>query len=79
MNFPEKAINMIEKFMLMPFRMPMINNIKLLGFPVTSGVPQNFSLSGVLFNASMILLIAKNKCLLLHTRVRPCPLHSQKC
>ena len=59
------------------FCIPLIDDIKLVGFPVTSGVPHGCGLSGVLFNIAMIPLLAKLNCLPLHTQVRPYRLKAQ--
>ena len=55
-----------------------INEIKGNGFLITSRKPQGCSLSGVLFNAAIIPLLAKLNYLPLHTIVRPYQLYSQQ-
>ena len=50
---------------------PLINDIQIEEFGVTSGVPQGCSLSGVLFNIAMIPLLAKLNCLPTKGTIRP--------
>ena len=69
MNFPEKIIKMIKNLYAGAVCKPLINNIECLSFPVTSGVPQGCSLSGVLFNVAMIPLLAKLNCLPLNVKL----------
>ena len=74
----EKTINMIKDLYANSFCRPLINNIKLLGFGVRSGVPRGCSLSSVLFQVTMIPLLAKINCFPLHTIVRLYHLYYQK-
>ena len=54
-----------------------MNIVKLKEFIVTSGCPQGCSLSGVLFNISMLPLLAKLNCLLTSTETKPYVLSAQ--
>ena len=63
MSFPERTINMIKNIYANAVCQPLINDIQIGEFKVTSGVPQGCSLLGVLFNIAMIPLLAKHNCL----------------
>ena len=69
---------MIKKLYVNAFCRPLINNIKLLGLTVTSGVQQGCSLSGVLLKVAMIPLLTKINYLTLHNSIRLYQLCSQK-
>ena len=45
MNFPEKIIDMIKNIYGCAYYKPLIYYITCLSFPVTSGVPQGYSLN----------------------------------
>ena len=68
---------MIKNMYSSAYCKPLINDITCLSFPVTSGVPQGCSLSGVLFNVAMMPLLAKLNCLPLHIVVKPYQLYAQ--
>ena len=70
MNFPERTINMIKNFYASALCQPIINDIDIQEFVVTYGVPQDCSLSGVLFNIAMIPSLARLNCLPNHTTIK---------
>ena len=55
-----------------------MNDVKLKKFGVTAGCPQGCSLSGVLFNISMMPLLIKLNCLSKKTETKPYTLKAQK-
>ena len=63
MNFLERTISMIKNLYANALCKPLINDININEFPVTSGVPQGCSLFGVLFNIVMLPLLTKLNCL----------------
>ena len=64
-------VKMIKNLYANAICKPLINNIDINKFPITSGVPQGYSLSGVLFNIAMLPLLAKLNCVPRHTRGHP--------
>ena len=54
MNFPERTINMIKNLYANTLCKPLINDININENSVTSGVPQECSLSGVLFDMPLL-------------------------
>ena len=78
MNFPEKTINMIKNLYSSVICKPLINDVDINEFAVTSGVPQGCSLSGVLFNIAMIPLLIKLNCLPDHTNISLYQLEAEK-
>ena len=55
-----------------------MNDVRVKKFGLTSGCPQGCSLSGVLFNVSMIPLLIKLNCLARKTKTKPYILKAQK-
>ena len=78
MGFPRKAIRMIRNIHEGATCQILMNDVRVKEFGVTSGCPQGCSLSGVLFNISMIPLLVKLNCLSRKTETKPYILKAQK-
>ena len=78
MSFPERTVNMIKNIYANVDCQPLINDIQIEEFGVTSGVPLGWSLSEVLFNISMIPLLAKLNCLPTKGTIWPYQIKAEK-
>ena len=78
MNFPERTINKIKNLYANTLCTPLISDVYIHEFLLTSAVSQGYSPSVVLFNIAMIRLLAKLNCLASHTTGRPYQLMAEK-
>ena len=78
MGFPENIISMIKNLYEDAKCKILMNNIDIKCFEITSGCPQGCSLSGTLFNISILPLLVKLNLLPKHTDTMPYITYAQK-